>query len=378
MLGVIIGVFSVILLVSLGNGAKQYILGEFESLGTNLIVIQPGKVDKKNSLGPPIGSAQRKLTVADVYALERNAFSLEAVTGLILGTLNVKTEENSRNVTVFGSNDDLLKILNLKIAQGAFFTREEDDYGRRVVVLGSKTKARLFGSENPIGKQVKLGLSEFRVIGVMRSAGDKLGLNIDDFVFIPTRAAERLFNDDKLFGIRAKSRSRSGMDDAVAEVTEILKARHNGEEDFSVVTQLSMMESLDTILNMLTYVLGGIAFISMLVGGIGIMNIMLVNVSERTQEIGIRRAVGARRSDIVKQFISEAIFLSVIGGSLGIVASLILTYGLHVWIPSFDMRPPLWVIAPAFSLSFLTGVIFGVWPALKASRIETLDALRHE
>jgi putative ABC transport system permease protein len=220
--------------------------------------------------------------------------------------------------------------------------------------------------------------SEFRVVGVLDEMGDKLGLNFDELGFIPTQAALRLFNDDKLFGIRAKASSRVGVDDAVAEITEILKERRDGEEDFTVITQVSMMESMNTILDMLTYVLGAIAAISMVVGGIGIMNIMWVTVVERTQEIGIRRAVGARRRDILQQFLAEAVALSMLSGFLGVGGALVITYGLHFFFPSFDMRAPLWILIPAFLVALVVGVAFGVGPAWRASRIETLDALRYE
>jgi putative ABC transport system permease protein len=245
-------------------------------------------------------------------------------------------------------------------------------------VLGSVIKEKLFGSEAALGRSVKLNQTEFKVIGVARSAGDKLGFNIDEFAFIPTKTAMRLFNDDKLFGIRAKSSSRVSIETAVDEISEVLKERRNGEEDFTVVTQVAIMDSLQGILGMLSYVLGAIASISMLVGGIGIMNITLVSVSERTQEIGIRRALGASQRNILTQFLLESLILSVISGILGIIGSLMLSGSLSLFYPSFDMSPPAWIFLPAFFLAVFIGGLFGVLPAVKASRIEILDALRHE
>jgi len=378
MLGMIIGVFAVVVLVSLGQGAKNYILSQFTGLGTNLIMVQPGKTDKKSSFQAPIGSAQRKMTIDDVTALEKRAFNLEAVSGVVLGTSSIRYEEALSNTSVFGVNDQFVHILNMQVADGEFFSREEEESGRRVIVLGQNIRKNLFGDDTPIGRSVKLNESEFRVIGVLAAMGNKLGFNLDDVAFIPTTSALRLFNDDKLFGIRAKASSKSGIDDAVLEIADILKERRDGEEDFTVITQVAMMDSMTTILNMLSYVLGGIAAISMLVGGIGIMNIMLVTVSERTQEIGIRRAVGARRGDILQQFLVEAVVLSIIGGLTGIVAALIVTHGAYIFMPDFDMRPPFWILGPAFALSVGVGVIFGVWPARKAANIETLEALRYE
>jgi len=377
-LGMVIGVGSVVLLVSLGEGAKRYILSEFEGLGANLIVIQPGKSDKKTHFGPPVGAAQRKMTTADVAALERRAINLEAVSGLVLGTVSARYEDAINNITVFGTNEQFPDIITLQLGRGGYFTREEDEYRRRVVVLGTNIASQLFGDADPIGRAVKLNESEFRVVGVLAPMGDKLGLSFDEIGFIPTEAALKLFNEDKLFGIRAKASSRVGVDDAVAEITEILTERREGEEDFTVLTQVSMMESMNTILSMLTYVLAAIAAISMLVGGIGIMNIMWVSVVERTQEIGIRRAVGARRRDILQQFLAEAVGLSLVSGILGVGGAMLITVVLFMAFPSFDMRAPLWIVVPAFVLAIGVGTVFGVGPAWRASRIETLDALRYE
>lgn len=378
MLGMVIGVSAVILLVSVGTGAKRYITNEFESLGTNIIIIQPGKTDKKTSMGPPVSSSKGKLNLQDVEALLKTASNLSHVSGIMFGACTVKNENATVNVNLIGANEQFNQIFNMTLKEGVYLSKDEEDAGRRVVILGYNVNKRLFGSINALGKLVKVNDSEHRVIGILKETGDKLGFNVDEMIFIPTKSALRLFNTDKLFGIRASSKTRLGMDDAVKELTQILKDRHSGEEDFTVITQVTMLESMGTILNMLTYALAAIAFISMMVGGIGIMNIMLVSVTERTREIGIRRAVGARQSDILTQFLVEAIVISVSSGSLGIFLSLFITYTISFIFPVFDMRPPFWILPPAFLLSLLTGVIFGVWPARKASRIQTIDALRYE
>ena len=341
-------------------------------------MVNPGRTDAKSDFGPPMRNSKQKLTLADVEALEQQSFNLDSVTGVVFGTGTVKAGENKINVNVFGSNEKFVKIFTIKVQVGEFFSREEDQTGRRVVVLGYSSARNLFGDKNPLGQLVKINDSEHRVIGVFEKSGESLGFDMDDLVFIPTRAALRIFNEDKLFGIRARAKSKSSIDDAVAETKSILKARQNGEENFTVVTQVSVLQTLNTILGMLTYVLAGIAMISMLVGGIGIMNIMLVSVTERTREIGIRRAVGARPGDILKQFLAEAVTLSLIGGLIGLVGSLAITYIVYFAIPKFDMRAPTWILIPAFALSCLIGILFGVWPARKASQIETIDALRFE
>lgn len=376
MLGLIIGVGAVVLLVSIGNGAKNYISVEFQNLGTNLIIIQPGRSDRK-IMGPPIGSSKEKLTLADVEALERQAVHLGAVTGVCFGAGTIKYGERSLNTHILGSNEKLLQILNIGVAQGEFFG-QEIEYGRRVVFLGDKVSKNFFGEDNPLGKMIRINGAEHRVVGVAKQKGDTLGFNIDELVFIPVRSAMRIFNEDRLFGIRAKAKDKISVDDAVGEVKAILKQRHNGQEDFSLLTELSMLQTMDTILNMLTYVLAGIAMISMIVGGIGIMNIMLVSITERTREIGVRRAVGARKSDILSQFLIEAVGLSIIGGAIGLGFSGGLTYIIYWFVPTFDMRAPIWIMLPAFGLSSLVGILFGVWPAAKAANIETIDALRFE
>ena len=377
-LGMVIGVFAVVLLVSLGHGAKNYVSTEFEGLGTNLIIVQPGKVDTRGPMGHPMGAAQREMTREDVVALEKRAINLQAVSGVILGSASVELDDAVSNLSLFGVNEQFNQILSVPVARGAFINREEEESGRRVIVLGQNVARNLFVDAEPLGRAVKVNESEFRVIGVLDAIGNKLGMNFDDIALIPTHAAQRLFNTNSLFGIRAKASSRVGVEDAVVEITDILKERRDGEEDFTIVTQVSMMESLNKLLNMLTYILAGIAAVSMLVGGIGIMNIMLVSVAERTHEIGIRRAVGARRRDIMLQFLSEAVFLSSMSGVLGVGMALGLTHIAHWFYAAFDMRSPQWILVPAFMLAVLVGTVFGVWPARKASRIETLDALRYE
>lgn len=378
MLGMVIGVAAVILLVSIGNGARNYINDEFEGLGTNLIVIQPGKRDGSSTLGPPIGNTRRPLTLNDVEAIEKQANSVEAVTPLMVATGTIKYRDKSANEQILGGSEAMNVVFIMKVQYGAFFNREEVEAGRRVAILGNKIAHELFGNESAVGQLVRISDSEHRIVAVLESAGEKLGFDMDHMVLIPTKDAMRLFNEDKLFGIRAKARSRAGMDDAVDEIQRILKNRHNGNDDFTIVTQVAIMGTLGTIMGMLTYVLAGIAMISMLVGGIGIMNIMLVSVTERTREIGIRRAVGARRRDILKQFLWEAILLSVLAGLIGVLGSLALTHIISLFTPKFNMRAPFWILPPAFLVSLGTGVIFGVWPARKASKIQTIDALRYE
>jgi putative ABC transport system permease protein len=378
MLGMIIGVAAVVLLVSIGNGAKNYILREFESLGTNLIVVQPGKTDTKGGFGPPAINSKRKMTLADVEALQKQAVNIDSVAGIVFGTAAVKYLDKTSNSNLLGTNDQFNRIINIPVESGEFISNEEEQTGRRVVVLGQGIRNRLFGETPAIGQVVKINEAEHRVIGILKKSGEALGFNVDDYAFVPTKSAQRIFNDDKLMGLRVKAKTKVGMMDAVQEIREIMMSRNNGIDDVTIVTQGTMIETMNTILNMLTYVLAGIAFISLVVGGIGIMNIMLVSVTERTREIGIRRAVGARRLDIMKQFIVESVTLSIAGGAIGMMGSAFLTYLVFWLAPSFDMRAPIWIMIPAFLISVTIGVVAGVWPARKAANIETIEALRYE
>jgi putative ABC transport system permease protein len=378
MLGLIIGVAAVIMLVSIGNGVRTFVMSEFESLGSNLIIIQPGKSDRRSHFGPPVGLSNNRMTLEDIRAIERRAFNINAVSGVVIGNATISHLDAAHNAMVFGANEQFLKIITLNIQYGGYFSREEDEFGRRVVVLGRKVANSLFGDEYAVGRVIGVNEHRYRVIGVLAPTGHKVGLDVDNLIFVPTRSALRLFNTDRLFGIRATARTRGSVDDAVAEISEILKERNNGEDDFTVVTQGALMSSIENILSMLTYVLGGIAAISMLVGGIGIMNIMFVTVTERISEIGLRRAVGATKRNIVSQFLLEAVMLSLLGGAIGVGFASGVGIGASAFFEKFDLTPPWWIVLPAFGLSILVGVVFGVLPAIRAARIEPLEALRHE
>lgn len=378
MLGVIVGVGAVVLLVSVGEGAKRYITEEFEGLGTNIILVNPGKSSMRTGIGPPRGATRERITQEDVEAVRRESYNLMATTGLIMGSGTLKGEDRSKTAAVIGANETFNRILNIKMLSGRFLSAEEEISGRRVVVLGYAQAENFFGDTNPLGKLVKINDSAHRVVGTLKRAGDTLGFNLDELAIVPTKSAMRIFNTERLDGIRARAKSKESIDDAVEEIGTILTRRHNGQEDFTIVTKVSMMDTLNTILEMLTYVLGGIAMISLLVGGIGIMNIMLVSVTERTREIGVRRAVGARKIDVLKQFLVEAVLLSVFGGIIGLLGSVTLTYLISYLVETFDMSAPLWVTIVAFAISLITGVTFGVWPAKKAASIEPIEALRTE
>ena len=378
MLGVIIGVMAVILLVSIGEGAKVYITRELTGLGTNLLIITPGKTSTSGGFHPPSAGTVRKLTYDDAVALKRRAWLLSDAVPIVLGTGTIKYENRTRDTMVIGTAPEFSRVRNLFVEIGSFVTQANVDAREKVVVLGRTVKEELFGSENALGKVVTISDARYRVVGVMRKKGMSLGWDVDDVNFIPVTSGQELFDTDALFEILASTPRAEDTSRAIAQIKDILIRRHARKEDFTIQTQGAMLETMDTILSVLTAVLGGIAGISLLVGGIGIMNIMLVSVRERIREIGIRKAIGARNRDIMAQFMIEALALSGVGGVIGIL----LGVGIALLIPLFVTVLPtsvsFWSIAMAFSFSMAVGVFFGVYPARKASLQDPIQALRYE
>jgi putative ABC transport system permease protein len=378
MLGVIIGVMAVILLVSIGEGARIYITKELTGLGTNLLIITPGKTSTSGGFHPPSAGTVRKLTYDDALALRRRAWLLSDAVPIVFGTGKIKYQNKGRDTTIIGTTPEFERVRNLFVDTGSFVTQEVVDGKLKVVVLGRTVKDELFGQENPLGKVVMLSDARYRVIGVMRKKGTSLGWDIDDVVFIPVTSGQELFDTDGLFEILASTPRSEDVDRAIAQTKDILVRRHAHKEDFTIVTQGAMLSTMNTILGVLTAVLGGIAGISLLVGGIGIMNIMLVSVRERTREIGIRKALGARNSDIMAQFMIEAITLSGAGGVIGIIVGVGLALLIPVFVDALPTSVSAWSIIMAFSFSAAVGVFFGVYPARKAALQDPIQALRYE
>ena len=378
MLGVIIGVMAVILLVSIGQGAQVYITKELTGMGTNLLIITPGKTSTRGGFHPPSAGTVRKLTYDDSQALKRRAWLLTDAVPLVFGTGKLKYQNMGRDMMIIGTTPEFQRVRNLFVDTGSYISQGDVDSKSKVIVLGTKVKEELFGAENPLGKVVTLSDARYRVIGVMRKKGTSLGMDIDDIVYIPVTSGQELFDTDSLFEIIASTPRADDVDRAIAQIKDLLIKRHAHKEDFTIQTQGAMLETMNTILGVLTAVLGGIAGISLLVGGIGIMNIMLVSVRERTREIGIRKALGARNRDIMAHFMIEAMTLSGAGGVIGILVGV----GLALLIPVFvDVLPTSvssWSILMAFFFSAAVGIFFGVYPARKAALQDPIQALRYE
>jgi len=377
MLGVIIGVAAVILLVSLGEGTKKYVEEQFAGLGSNILIVTPGKIETKG--GPPvIGAAKHKLTLSDSYVLEKKGYLFGGVAPVVFGTAEVRSGSRSRNVPVLGVTPSFSHVRNLHVEIGSFVSESDVEAKRRVCVLGRTVKRELFGNANALGQMVKVSGGRFRVVGIMQSKGVSLGIDLDDIVFVPVRSAQDIFDTDALLEIILSVRNKNDIDSAKELARSILFKNHNRHEDFTITNQAAMLSSLYTILDTLTYVLGGIATISLLVGGIGIMNIMLVTVKERTNEIGIRKAVGARNRDILVQFLLESTALSSSGGIGGMLIGVLGAWGIRLVAPKIPVEVPSWAIVLAFTFSVFVGIFFGVFPARKAAALPPIEALRYE
>jgi putative ABC transport system permease protein len=372
LLGVAIGVASVILITSLGEGARLYITGEFASLGSNLLIIIPGKTETVGH-APLISTAPHDLTVADVEALERRVPQIRRAAPVSLGAAPIRYGERRREVTVFGTTHAIQEIRKIEMGIGRFLPEGELD--APICVIGSKIQSELFGSENPLGKMVRVGETRCRVIGVLAPRGTSIGVDLDEVVDIPVETGLRMFNRTSLFRVLAEVRSPEDLDSATGAVLAVLKERHGGEEDVTVLTQDAVISTFDTVLRVLTAALSVIAAISLTVAGIGIMNVMLVSVSERTREIGLLKAVGVTRSQVLGVFLLEASVISTAGGLLGVGGGLAAGRFVHHLYPDLPVHPPLWAIAMALAVSVSVGVLFGALPARNATRLDPVEAL---
>ncbi|MCL4078200.1 ABC transporter permease [Coriobacteriia bacterium Es71-Z0120] len=373
MLGVIIGVAAVILLVAIGTGVQGEITGQIEGLGSNLLFIVPGQYS--GGMGGDQAPPARRLTLEDADLIARKVEGLSAVVPVLQGGATIKAGNRSMRVVVAAGNEQGTEVFASTLAGGRHYRRSEVQVAARVCALGSRVAETLFPGKDPVGQRVSINGQRFTVIGHYESLGGGLSGDQDSQVYIPVTTAQRLFGVNFINTIVVKAATAEDVERVKAEIRRVLTPRYG--EEFTVFTQEQTLGLLSDLLGTLTYMLAGIAAISLLVGGIGIMNIMLVSVTERTREIGIRKAVGARTYDILSQFVIEAVALSVLGGTIGIALGWSGAVAMARFTPvPTDVTP--WAVALAFFFSAGVGVFFGVYPAWKASRLDPIVALRYE
>lgn len=373
LLGVAIGVAAVVMLTALGEGARIYVTSQFSQIGTNLVLVLPGR-NETTGFMPGVIGAPNDLTIEDAVAVARQLPMAVRVAPLAVATETMSHGERRRQVAVFGTTREYREIRMLEMEAGEFLPAGEWHRGSAVAVLGAETARELFDNENPIGQVVRVGEWRMRVIGVMASKGVQLGVNIDDLVFVPVSTAMKMFNRSSLFRIVIEMRSHLDLEPAKEAIVALLAERH-GEEDITCITQDAVVSTFSSILGALTLALGAIAAVSLTVAGVGIMNVTLVSVSERTAEIGLLKALGARPRQILQVFLTEAVLLSSAGGLLGLLIGFGAIQILIAVYPDLPARPPVWAVVAALVVSSGVGLIFGVWPAKRATRLDPVAAL---
>ena len=382
-LGVMIGVAAVIAVVSLVQGMQYQITSQLENVGATFVRVVPDFSASRGNFLIPIPA----LTYDDAVAVKRGATAVRDFTPLFIGNAALKYRDSRHDTQLLGVNQSYPDVVKQFVDHGRFFGTLDEDAKKRVAVLGFEA-ARQLGLTDPVGKDIRMDDNNFTVIGVMEKRGSSIGGDPDDVIYIPFATAQMLYGSDRMqhIPILLQVRSRDDIDQAKEQVRDILRARHHlkkGQpDDFQVTSQEELAKTISTVLNTTTGIMGAVVGIALLVGGIGIMNIMLVSVTERTREIGIRKAIGARRYDVMIQFLIEAVTLSGLGGCIGIAGG----YGgaalvrliLKRWIELPPVHTPLWAIVLAFTFCAILGIIFGIYPAAKASKLDPIDALRYE
>ncbi|TVO75810.1 ABC transporter permease [Sedimenticola selenatireducens] len=374
-LGIAVGIAAVVLLTSIGEGINKFVLSEFTQFGTNIIAINPGKSETFGISGALVNSV-RPLSLEDAETLARLPH-IQAVVPLAQGNAAIEFNQRSRRTYIYGVNQYVPQVWKMKPALGRFLPDDDPRFSRSFVVLGSKVRDELFKQENPLGERIRIGGESFRVIGVLESKGQLLGFDLDDAVYIPTYKAMALFDQEGLMEIDLLY--REGLDSAVIaeNIKQHLIKRH-GNEDFTITTQDQMLDTLGSVLNILTLAVGALGSISLLVGGVGILTIMTISVNERRAEVGLFRALGARKQQILWLFIGEAVVLACLGGIAGLIIGAGGAWLLHVAIPALPTHTSWGYVLAAEGVAAVIGLIAGVTPAWRAARLDPIEALRDE
>ena len=374
-LAMAIGVAAVVILTALGDGARRYVVGQFSSLGTNLVIVLPGR-SGTGGFNPAnaITATPRDLTIEDAASLRRLPHA-RRVAPLAVGTSEIAYNGRLREIMVAGSTREFIPIRNFSLAQGEALP--DDDWNRAapLAILGDKVRGELFGNEPAVGRLIRVGDRRLRVIGVLKPVGQGLGMNTDELVIVPVALAQAMFDSNTLFRIMIEVDQREAIPAVRDAALSALRQRHRGEEDVTVITQDAVLATFDRLLGALTLAVGGIAAISLGVAGILVMNVMLVAVAQRTGEIGLLKALGARSADIRHIFLTEAALLSACGALLGYLLGQAGAFGLRQAFPVFPAYPPDWAVLAGLGTALVTGLLFGVLPARRAARLDPVNAL---
>ncbi len=373
--GIGIGIAAVILLTSIGEGIHQFVLSEFTQFGTNIINITPGKISTHGASLGAISSA-RLLTIEDALALKESRYA-QYTNSSVMGNAEIRALGRSRRVTVYGEGPDFSQVFNMKVEIGQFLPADDPRSPRAYAVLGSKARTELFGNANPLGASLQVGMSRFRVIGVMESKGQILGFDLDDTVFIPTARALEIFNREGVMEIHIAYQPGIPPQAVVDDARRILVARH-GREDFTITPQQKMLDTLTTVLDVLTFAVVALGGISLLVGAVGMVTLMHIAVAERVAEIGLLTALGATRARILILFLMESVVLSMLGGLSGLAIGTTIAWLLKMLVSDLPVKTQWSYVLVAFGVSVLIGLAAGIIPAIRAARMNPVDALRTE
>jgi putative ABC transport system permease protein len=384
MLGIIIGVGAVVAIMSVGAGAQQSVMQSIQGIGSNLIIVTPGERSEEEDIGAVLGTRTRdQLKIGDVKAIEKEASLIDRAAPVVVSSSVISYLDKNTQVSIYASSEAAEEVYNFEIDKGRFYNSSDVANSSNVAVIGQTVVEKLFGKKDPVGKIIKIDGKNFTVIGTNKPMGaTQFGADQDNMVSVPiTTAQNKLYGLDYINMIMAKSVDEESTDKASEEIEKILRRQHNikpgDNNDFTIQSQTQMLDMVSTITSIFTITISSIAGISLLVGGIGIMNIMLVSVTERTREIGIRKAVGAKNKDILIQFLTESIVLSVTGGIVGVIFAIFIS----IMLDKFTILSTSITILPiilAFTFSTMIGLFFGIFPAMRAARLNPIDALRYE